>query len=111
VDPTLLSLLPTGGVATALLIVIGYLLRQNHADRTQYRNDVAAIDARATAAASAMEARHAAELKAFGQKITALEESNSRVLAAYEDERRLRWKAEDDAARYRQLAEKGQSRE
>jgi len=109
VDPTLLSLLPTGGVATALLIVIGYLLRQNHLDRVQYRADVAAIDARATAAAAAREARHVVEIAGLGRKLDSLEASNAKVLAAYEEERGRRWAAEDAAAHYRQIAEKGQA--
>lgn len=119
-DPTLATLLPTGGVATVLLAVIVYLLRQNHLDRAQYRADVAAVDARATAAAAAQEARHVAEMSAqearhaaaiagFGHKIERLEESNAKVLAAYEGERERRWKAEDAAVHYRQLAEKGQA--
>ena len=106
-DPTLLTLLPTGGVATALLVVIGYLLRQNHLDRVQYRNDVAAIDARATAASLAQEARHAAEITAFGAKITSLEAKVASALDALETERKRRWAAEDAAAHYRLLAEKG----
>lgn len=107
-DPSLLSLLPTGGVATALLVVIAYLLRQNHLDRTQYRDDVAAIDARATTAAAAQEARHTAELEAVRRELADLREANVKVLAELEAERRRRWAAEDAAAEYRQqLVEKG----
>jgi len=125
VDPTLLSLLPTGGVATVLVAVIVYLLRQNHLDRTQYRADVAAIWARSTEESAAQAARHAAEIASMDERrtkenkevaakiadlqatVARSEETTARALAAYEAERGRRWAAEEAAAHYKLLAEKG----
>lgn len=113
-----LPLLPVGTVGTALLAVIVYLLRQNYADRVQYRNDVAATWAQAAKERTAQEERHAAEIAAMDQRRTAenravqeridrLEATNAKVVAAYEDERNRRWAAEEETARLRQAAEKG----
>lgn len=91
----------TGGVALALLAIIGYLLRQNHADRKQYQDHIAAVQ-KSTADAIAEAKKSAAEETArLGAKVDALS-------TLYEQERSKRWTAEDDAARYRRLYEAAQ---
>ncbi len=100
-DASLVSLIPTGGVASVLVIVIVYLLRQNHADRTQYRADVAAGEARNVAEIKSLHDQHAADLKRVESELASLREVNERVLAELEQERRKRWHAEDSAAEYR----------
>lgn len=109
-DATILGLLPTGGVATVLVIVIVYLLRQNHADRKQYRDDVASIEARhATEQQKREDAFKAsndevqAELKALRQQVKA-------ALDELDLERKKRWAAEDLAAEERRLRENLQRR-
>lgn len=87
-DP--LSLIPAGGVGTTLVVVIVYLMRQNHADRQQYAE-----------AARSVATQHAADMAAVRAEITALKEANARVLAELDSERKRRWHAEDLAATYR----------
>ena len=87
-DP--LSLIPAGGVGTTLVVVIVYLLRQNHTDRQQY------IDA-----ARSVAAQHAADMASVRDEIAALKDGNSKVLTELDDERHRRWRAEDLAATYR----------
>jgi Skp family chaperone for outer membrane proteins len=102
-DATILSLLPTGGVATVLVIVIVYLLRQNHADRKQYRDDVAAIEARHTTEQDKREKAFAASNAAVQDEMKKLREEVNDALAELENERRKRWAAEDVAAEERRL--------
>jgi hypothetical protein len=113
-DLSLLSVLPTGGVATVLVIVIVYLLRQNHADRRQYRDDVAAIDARHVAEQEKRDRDHAAEQekrdrdhaasnKAVQEEMSKLREQVKEALGELDTERRRRWAAEDVAAEERRL--------
>lgn len=87
-DP--LSLIPAGGVGTTLVVVIVYLMRQNHADRTQYAE-----------AARAVAAQHAADMASVRDEIAALKDGNAKVLAELDAERHRRWRAEDLAADYR----------
>lgn len=96
-DPTLLG---TGGIALFAAAVIGYLLRQNHADRQQYQNHIAEVQ-KSTAAAIAEAKRSAAEEVArLSAKVDALS-------TLYEGERSARWAAEDKAANYKRLYELG----
>lgn len=91
----------TGGVALALLAIIGYLLRQNYADRRQYQNHIAEVQ-KSTAEAIAEAKKSAAEeIARLGAKVDALS-------ILYEQERSKRWAAEDDAALYRRLHEAAQ---
>jgi uncharacterized membrane protein YhiD involved in acid resistance len=110
VDPTILGLLPTGGVATVLVIVIVYLLRQNHADRKQYRDDVAAIEARHAADKSKRDEEMKASNAAVQQELSRLRSQVKEALAELDSERRKRWAAEDVAAEERRLREELQRR-
>lgn len=100
-DASLLSLLPTGGVATVLVIVIVYLLRQNHQDREQYRADVARIQAAHTKDISTLREQQSEQVTKLNGEMTALRERVQEVLGELESERRRRWHAEDVAAGYR----------
>lgn len=100
-DSTLISLIPGGGIVSVLVIVIVYLMRQNHADRVQYRNDVARIEARSVQDIKNLHAQHAIEMTEVRDELVALRESNEKVIGELEKERRRRWAAEDAAAGYR----------
>lgn len=101
-DPSALTaLIPQGGVAAILLAVIGILLRQNHQDRAQYRQDVARIEKRAADEAKTAAEHHSAEMTEVRKEIAGLREELRKSLDETEDERRKRWHAEDEAARYR----------
>lgn len=107
-DPGLLSLLPTGGVASVLVVIIVYLLRQNNSDRRQYRDDVAAIEQRAANRADAREQQYRADLAEVKDALEAAKEAQEAataqvkvVLDELESERRQRFAAEDKAAQYR----------
>lgn len=111
-DPSLISLIPTGGVAGVLVVVIVYLLRQNHADRKQYRDDVARIEANHTAENEALHRRHAEEIKGLHEQhadkldsmegeIRGLRTQVKDALDELDKARRVRWKAEDLIAGYR----------
>lgn len=97
-DPQLLG---TAGVAGVLVVVIGYLLRQNFADRRQYQNHIAEVEKATAAAIARAEARSEGEIAALRVEVRDLR-------AELEKERRARWAAEDDAARYRRLHEAAQ---
>lgn len=97
-DPTLLG---TGGVAVVLAAVIGYLLRQNFADRRQYQEHIAEVEKRTSEAIAKAEARSEGEIASLRIELRELR-------AELEQERRLRWAAEDDAAKYRRLHEAAQ---
>jgi chromosome segregation ATPase len=97
VDPQLLG---TGGVAVVLAVVIGYLLRQNFADRRQYQNHIAEVEKRTSAAIASAKASHAKEIAELTAKVDAL-------TTLYEEARRATWAAEDEAAKYRRLYELG----
>jgi outer membrane murein-binding lipoprotein Lpp len=96
VDP----LLGTAGVAGVLAVVIGYLLRQNFADRRQYQNHIAEVQTSTAAAIASAKASHAKEIGDLTAKVDAL-------TTLYEDTRRAKWAAEDEAAKYRRLYELG----
>jgi hypothetical protein len=71
------ALIPAGGVAGILAVVIGYLLRANATDRKDYRDAVAVAD----------------------RKRDAAERAHTRTQQNLDAERELRRKAEDTAAR------------
>jgi len=96
VDP----LLGTAGVAGVLVVVIGYLLRQNFADRRQYQNHIAEVQQSTAEAIASAKASHAREIGELTAKVDAL-------TTLYEDARRAKWAAEDEAAKYRRLYELG----
>lgn len=111
-DPSLISLIPTGGVAGVLVVVIVYLLRQNHADRKQYRDDVARIEANHTTAVASMHSRHTAEIKDLHEQhadkldsmegeIRGLRAQVKEALGELDVARHERWKREDLIAGYR----------
>jgi uncharacterized protein YlxW (UPF0749 family) len=97
VDPTILG---TGGVAVVLASVIAYLLRQNHLDRRQYQTHIAEVEKRTAEAIAKSAARSEAEIAGLRTEVHQLR-------TELEHERRLRWAAEDDAAKYRRLHELG----
>jgi Na+-transporting NADH:ubiquinone oxidoreductase subunit NqrC len=88
-DLDLLSLIPAGGVAGTLVIVIIYLMRQNNhlmrqntEDRQHYMLTIAGVRV----------------------EIAELKEVNAKVILELDAERRKRWEAEDKAASYRRKA-------
>lgn len=95
-----LQLLGTGGVAVVLAVVIGYLLRQNYADRRQYQTHIDEVETRTTNAIASAKASHAKEIAELTAKVDAL-------TTLYEEARRAKWAAEDEAAKYRRLYEQG----
>ena len=97
-DPQLLG---TAGVAGVLVVVIGYLLRQTFAVRRQYQNHIAEVETRTAAAIAKAEQRSDGEIAALRTEVRDLR-------TELESERRLRWAAEDDAAKYRRLHEAAQ---
>lgn len=105
-DPTLLSLIPGGSIAGVLVVVITILMRQNHADRDQYRKDVARIEKRSVDDIEALHAQHAVEMAEVKTELVALRESNEKVIGELEKERRRRWQAEDAAAGFRRELQK-----
>ena len=100
-DASLLSLLPTGGVATVLVIVIVYLLRQNHADREQYRTDVSRIQQAHVNDIAVLRQQQSDQVASLEAKMQALQDRVTEALNELESERRRRWHAEDVAAEYR----------
>lgn len=91
----------TGGVGLALLAVILYLLRQNYADRKQYQDHIAEVEKRTADAIAEGKAESHAEISELRKEVRDLR-------AEVEQERRGRWKAEDEAAKYRRLHEASQ---
>ena len=100
-DPALLSLIPGGGIVSVLVFVVIYLLRQNHADRDQYRTDVARIEKRSVDDITNLHDKHVEEMDDVKKELIALRKSNELVIGELEKERRRRWAAEDAAAGYR----------
>lgn len=100
-DASLLSIVPTGGVAAVLVVVIFYLLRQNHADRTQYREHITRTEAEHAEEIKAIEARHAEQMAYVRKELAELNTKVAATLGELEAERRLRWHAEDVAAQAR----------
>lgn len=96
-DPQILG---TAGVAGVLAIVIGYLLRQNFADRRQYQQHIAEVQKSTAEAIKSAKAANDAEIARLNAKVDALS-------TLYEDERHARWAAEDKAAEYKRLYELG----
>ena len=94
VNPEAISGLTVGGPAAALVLVILYLLRQNFADRRQYRDDVARL-----------ESRHNVAIAEFKTEVTSLRAEIKGALDLLETERKARWNAEDEAAHWRREAE------
>lgn len=111
-EASLLGLIPTGGVAGVLVLVIIYFMRQNHGDRQQYREhmtrteaehaeEIRAISDRHTEQIKAIESRHAEQMAYVRGELAALNEKVTTTLAELDDERRRRWHAEDAAAKAR----------
>jgi len=100
-DASLLSIVPTGGVAAVLVAVIFYLLRQNHADRTQYRDHITRTEAEHAEEIKAIEARHAEQMKRVEDELAKLTTKIEKTLADLDAERDKRWRAEDVAAQAR----------
>lgn len=90
----------TGGIGLVLLAIIGYLLKQNHADRKQYQDHIAEVEQRTSAAIADAKKSSAEEIARLNTKVDAL-------TTLYEAERSARWAAEDKAATYKRLYELG----
>ena len=100
-DASVLSLVPTGGVAAVLVVVIFYLLRQNHADRSQYREHITRTEAEHAEEIKAIESRHAEQMSYVRKELADLNAKVVATLGELEAERRRRWHAEDVAAEAR----------
>lgn len=100
-DISLLGLIPTGSIASVLVVIIYLLFRNNSQDRKQFRDEVTAIEERHTKLNQELVKRHDAELTNVKNELTRLRESNEKILAAFDKERETRWAAEDLAAQYR----------
>lgn len=82
------ALLPAGGVATVLAVIIGYLLNANRVDRQDYR-----------AAVAAAEARRREEVAEAERRCDAEQAAHARTQEHLDLEREARRRAEDVAAR------------
>ena len=81
------------GLVCAIVYVIAHLLRSNREDRAQQAGLV-----------SKVEDIYKEDLNDLRGQVEALRERCDELEKKYEEERRLRWKAEDAAAYYRRLA-------
>ena len=100
-DASLLGLLPTGSVAAVLVVVIVTLLRQNHSDRSQYREHITRTEAEHAEEIKAIEKRNADQMGRVEQKLAEINTKFAEAIENLETERRKRWHAEDVAAEYR----------
>lgn len=103
-DPATLGILPQFGVGGALLAVIIYLLRQNHADRRQYRQEILDIQTAHGTEVTRLSQIHASQLEDVKSEIVKWKTAQEVTNALYEDERQKRREAEDDAAKWRRRA-------
>ncbi len=108
-DPALMNLLPTGGVAGVLVVVIVYLLRTNAQDREQYQTHMANQQAQHLDEMQNINAEHARQLGRVEDRLKDLETSNQQVLRELEQERLKRYAAEEAAhiARQQLLSAEG----
>jgi uncharacterized protein YlxW (UPF0749 family) len=88
-----LAILPTFGVAGALIVVIGYLLASNRADRTQHREVVTALTS-----------QHQGERESFERRIKDLETRVRDLESEVDAEKDRRRHAEDEAAEAKRRA-------
>jgi chromosome segregation ATPase len=118
VEPELAALSSAGGlvgggtVFLLLLALIIRLLRQNTADREQYRQHVAQVQKEAADYAAERDEEHRQTLIELKGEIASLRGELRDVRNELEAERTARWKAQDDAAGYRRELEtirRGQS--
>lgn len=92
-ETTLWNAVPQLGVGGVLLAVVVYVLRQNYNDRHQY-----------SVLQRAMDDKHVQDLAELRGQITELRSEVHALRQELEQQRRARWKAEDDAAHYRRIA-------
>lgn len=81
---------PQLGITGALVIVIGYFMRSNRHDRRE-----------AVAAMTARDAAHAGQVAALRIELDELKAEVRELRRDLEKARRARWRAEDEAAKYR----------
>lgn len=100
-----LALLPSMGVAGALVLVVAYLLSANHrlmsanrADRSEYLSALAARETAHAAELASLRTAHAAELAALRSRLTKLERRLGDLETELDAERDRRRAAEDAAA-------------
>jgi hypothetical protein len=98
-------MLPSFGVAGALVLVVLYLLSANHrlmtanrSDRAEYLSALAARETAHAAELTSLRATHAAELSALRTRLSKLERRLAGLEGELDAERDRRRKAEDDAA-------------
>lgn len=104
-DPSALGALGSGTIVTTLVVTIFYLLRQNHVDRSQQRADITRVHREHAEEIARMAQRHESQMNEVRENIAALEAKITETLALYERERVEKWKAQDDAAKWRRQAE------
>lgn len=92
---TLVSAAPQLGGAGILVVILGLLLRREAQDRTDYRNDLAALTARHTAELTRINADHDSELGELRKEIAALRRQLEEVNQKLDTERERRRAAED----------------
>jgi hypothetical protein len=107
VEPELAALSSAGGlvgggtVFVLLLALIIRLLRQNTADREQYRQHVAQVQEDAANHAAERDEAHRQAILEFKEEVRQLRVELRESREEAEAERRARWTAEDTAAGYR----------
>lgn len=80
-----MELIGSGSIFLAFVAIVGYLLKQNHADRKQNLEHVTAMEAR------------------YEKRLAAATEDAEEQRAAYDVERQRRMGLEDELAEYKRL--------
>lgn len=101
-DPEALGILiPSGSVVAVLATLIIHQMRQNNADRKQYREDVARVEQRAADDLAERDEAHRQVLQEVRDEVKGVRSELAAVREELDAERKARWKAQDDAAGYK----------
>lgn len=101
------DLIPVGGVgavAVAVVTLIVHILRQASADRISYQARLMEQRAQYTDELAAVHARYDEQIADLRQQIDTLRAEVADLRQQLEHERRARWQAEDQAAKWRREA-------